>query len=103
MGTERILLHPWPTSKVMDYQLLVEIIHFENESDGTASLLARWSIKAKDGVIVLPERRSSHRIPAANQGQEGLVAALNEALAGFSREIAQELTPLQGRCVCSGL
>jgi hypothetical protein len=97
LGAERILLYPWPASQATDYQLLLEILHFENESDGAARLVARWSVKGKDGGTVLPERRSSHRIPATSRDQEGLVAALNEALGNFSREIAEELASLPGK------
>ncbi|MFA6500003.1 MAG: ABC-type transport auxiliary lipoprotein family protein, partial [Desulfurivibrionaceae bacterium] len=97
LGTDRIILHPWPSSRTTDYQLLVEVLHFENESDGAARLIVRWWVKGRDGGIVLPERWSSHRIPVTSQDQEGLVAALNEALGSLSREIAQELTPLLGK------
>lgn len=96
LGTDSILLHPWPASRTTDYQLLVEVLHFENESDGAARLVVRWSVKGKDGEIVLPERRSSHLVPATSQDQEGLVGALNGALGSFCREIAQALTPVLG-------
>lgn len=94
LGVERILLYPWPVSQAADYQLLVEVLHFENESDGAARLVARWSIKGRDGRIVLSERRSSHLAPAGSRDQEGLVAALNGALGSFCREIAQALAEL---------
>ena len=103
LGTDRILLHPWPSSSTADYQLLIEVLHFENESDGSARLVARWSVKGKDGGVVLSERRSSHLVPATSQGQEGEVAALNGALGSFSREIAQALTELPGNPSRSGL
>ncbi|HCC54894.1 MAG TPA: hypothetical protein DEQ20_08235 [Desulfobulbaceae bacterium] len=92
LGTDHILQHPWPSSRTIDCQLIVEVLHFENESDGAARLVVRWSLKGRDGGIVLSERRSSYRIPATAHDQEGLVAALNEALGSFCREIAQELT-----------
>ncbi len=97
LGADRILLYPWPSSRTTDYQLLVEVLHFENESDGAARLVALWSVKGQGGGIVLPERRSSFRIPATSQDKEGLVVALNEALGSFCREIAQELRPLLGK------
>jgi len=103
LGTERILLHPWPAFRVTDYQLLVEVLHFENESDGAARLVAFWSVKGRDGGIVLSERRSSYLVPARNQDQEGQVAALNAALGSLCREIAQELRPLLGKASGSGL
>ncbi|HLA39624.1 MAG TPA: PqiC family protein [Candidatus Glassbacteria bacterium] len=97
LGVERILLYPWPVSKAADYQLLVEVLHFENESDGAARLVVRWSVKGKEGGIVLPEKRSSHLVPATSRGHEGQVAALNEALGSFCREIAQALAPELGK------
>lgn len=103
LGTDRILLHPWPISRATDYQLLVEVLHFENESDGAARLVALWSVKGKDGGIVLAERRDSLLIPAASRDREGQVAALNAALGSFCREIAQELGPLLGKGGGSGL
>lgn len=103
LGTDRILLYPWPSSRTTDYQLLVEVLHFENESDGAARLVALWSVKGKDSGIVLPERRSSHLVPARSQNPEGQVGALNEALGSFCREIAQELRPLLGKASGLGL
>jgi len=92
LGTDWILLHPWPVFRTADYQVMVQVLHFENESDGAARLVALWSVKGKDGAIVLPEKRSSHSAPAASRDQEGKVAALNAALGSFCREIAQALT-----------
>lgn len=103
LGTDRILRHPWPVSRTVDYQLLIEVLHFENGSDGAARLVALWSLKGKDGAIVLPERRSSHSAPATSRDQEGQVGALNEALGSFCREIAQALTPVLGTPSRAGL
>jgi uncharacterized protein len=103
LGTDRILIHPWPASRTVDYQLQAEVLHFENESDGGARLVVLWLVKGKDGGIVLPEKRSSHLVSAASLDQEGQVSALNEALANFSREIGQELTTLLGKPSRSGL
>lgn len=94
---DRILLHPWPASRTADYQLLVEVLHFENEGDGAARLVALWSVKGKDGGLVLPEKRSSYLVSAKTQDQDGRVGALNEALGSFCREIALELRPLLGK------
>lgn len=103
LGTDRILLHPWPLPRPPDYQLLVEVLHLENESDGAARLVVLWSVKGKEGGMVLPERRSSYRIPAPARSPEGMVVALNEALGSFCREVAQALTPLLGKPPRSGL
>ena len=103
LGTDRILLYPWPSSRTTDYQLLVEVLHFENESDGAARLVALWSVKGRDGGIVLSERRSSHLAPAISRDQDGQVGALNAALGSLCREIAQGLTPVLAKASGSGL
>jgi len=103
LGTDHILRYPWPASRGMDYQILIEVIHFENEGDGAARLVALWSVKGKDGGSVLSERRSSHLVPAISRDRDGQVAALNEALGSFCREIAQELTPVLGTPSRQGL
>lgn len=94
LGTDRILLHPWPSATSVDYQLPVEVLQFENESDGAARLVARWSVIGRDGGVAVAERRSSYLIAATATDQEGQVSALNEALGSFCREIAETLTPL---------
>ncbi|HIJ90648.1 MAG: PqiC family protein [Desulfobulbaceae bacterium] len=103
LGTDRILLYPWPSARITDYQLLVEVLHFENQSDGTARLVVRWWVKGKDGGIVLPERRSSYLIPVTVEGREAMVGALNETLGSFCREIVRELTPVLVKPSRSGL
>lgn len=94
LGTDRILLHPWPSARTADYQLLAQVLHFENESDGVARLVVRWSVKGREGGMALPERRSSYRVPAAGQEQEKQVAALNEALALWCLEVARGVLAL---------
>ncbi|MFA7383233.1 MAG: PqiC family protein [Desulfurivibrionaceae bacterium] len=103
LGIDRILFYPWPVSRGADYQLVVEVLHFENESDGAARLVALWSVKGKGNAIVLPERRSSHLAPAASRDQDGQVAALNQALGSFCLEIAKALAPELGNPARSGL
>ncbi len=95
LGAGHILFLP-SASRPADYQLLVEVLHFENESDRAANLVVRWSVKGQDGKFVLPERRSSYRIPAASHDLEGQVAALNQALGSLCREIAEALRPVLG-------
>lgn len=95
LGTDRVILYPWPSSSAMNYQLVVEVLNFENKGDGAASLVARWSVKGTNGKIVLPEKRSSFLVSAASRDQEALVGALNETLGLFCREVAQAMISTQ--------
>ena len=42
--TDQILLHPWPRSATLDYQVSVEVLQFDGWFGGESTLLARWSI-----------------------------------------------------------
>ena len=94
LGTDRILPYPWPRSRRIDCQVIVQVLQFETGADGMARLEARWSVMSEEGVVLLPERRSSIDTPARGPDHEALVAALSETLAGLSREISAGLRPL---------
>ncbi len=94
LGTDRILLHPWPRTRVIECQISVEFLQFEGGPDGSVTLTARWTVMGKDGALLLPARRSSFRVTASGQGQEATVAAQSQSLFRLAREIAIELPPL---------
>lgn len=89
LGTERFVYFPW--NQTVDYQIPVEIVHFEGEGYRVAHLVAIWSIEDSRGVSVLPPRRAEYQVTVAPAGNEGLVQALSRTLAMFSREIAENL------------
>ncbi len=93
-GTDRILPYPWPRSRRIDCQVIVQVLQFETGADGMARLEAIWSVMAGDGKVLLPERRSSIANPTRGPDHEALVAALSETLAELSREISAGLRPL---------
>lgn len=94
LGTDRILPYPWTRDNVVDCQIKVEVLQFEGGSDGTVNLTARWQVMGRDGLLLLPERRSSFNIKATSQDQEAMIAALSQGVARLAREIAAALPPL---------
>lgn len=90
LGTEQFLIFPW--GEAVDYQVVIEIVRFEGEGYRMAQLEAIWSIQDSQGTVILPSRRSDYQEPVTRAGSEGLVQALSQALASFSREIARQLS-----------
>ncbi|OIP45631.1 MAG: hypothetical protein COZ12_02900 [Deltaproteobacteria bacterium CG_4_10_14_3_um_filter_60_8] len=99
LGTDRILPYPWTRGRTIDCQIRVEVLQFEGGPNGTANLIARWQVTGKDGLVLLPEKRSSFNLTATAQDQESMTVALSQAISHLAREIAAALPPLlaQGR------
>ena len=92
LGTERVLARSSLPSARGDYQVMVQVLRFDAAPDGIVNLVARWSVTAKDGALLVPTRRSAFDVTPAGTSVEALVAAQSEAVARLSREIAAALT-----------
>lgn len=90
LATERFVYFPW--NQTVDYQIPVEIVHFEGEGYRVAHLAVIWSIEDVQGTPILPPRRSEYQVTVETADNQGLVQALSRALALFSREIAEHLS-----------
>lgn len=93
LGNARILNHPWPRSRPVDRQVVVNLLQFEGGHDGTALLTARWTVLDGAGTVLLDGQRSRFQV-AATPGAESLTAALSEAIWLFAGEIAAALANL---------
>jgi len=96
LGAERFQIFPWPGSRSIDWQFVIDVLAFENQADGTAVLEVQWMV-LNGASEVLPLRRSRIESPAINPGQAGRVAALSQTVAELCQEIAASLVPLHGQ------
>lgn len=88
LGNERVVLYPWSPALGVDRQITVEILHCE-AGDDDVQFEARWTMQDREGRFLLLQRRSSQRINVTQPTDyDRQVAALSEALARFSAEIA---------------
>jgi uncharacterized lipoprotein YmbA len=93
--TDRAALYPWERSVPINYQVVVEVAHFEGSADGNSSLMVRWSIVGADGKQELLVGQSSFSESIGPpQDYEATVSAMSRSLAGFSREIAAAIKTL---------
>jgi uncharacterized protein len=90
LGTDRILLHPWPRTTDVDYQVTVDVIRFDGGVGGEVVLAVRWSLIRPDGKE-LTMRKTRFQAPANPRDYEATVTAMSRILEDLSRDIAATL------------
>ena len=96
--TDHLRLHPWPRSASLDYQVTVEVLHFDGWSGGESTLLALWSIL--DGAeVTLLSQRASLNASVARRDYDAMVVAMNQLIEWLSRDLALAIQHLASRVV----
>jgi len=90
LGTDRALLHPWPRTTDVDYQVTVDVIRFDGGVGGEVVQAARWSLIGADGKE-LTMRKTRFQAPANPRDYEATVTAMSRILEDLSRDIAATL------------
>jgi hypothetical protein len=88
--TDRVVLHPWPRTTVLDYQITVEVTRFDGGMGGEVVLAARWSLVGADGKALII-RKSRFTTTANVQDHEATVTAMSRTLEALSREMTATL------------
>ncbi|UCE82633.1 MAG: membrane integrity-associated transporter subunit PqiC [Deltaproteobacteria bacterium] len=96
LSTTNIILHPWAKKEDVKYILAVDVIRFDGEFNGNATLHARWYLThwEDDNPKVLATRISRYTETVGGESYENLVVAESRALEAFSREIAEVIKGL---------
>jgi len=93
LNTQRIEKYPWPRNNPIDYQIEINVRHFEMTTDGQSQLTAGWVIKdGRDGKDLY----DSETIVSTPAGTEASAApeALSTDLGALSTAIAQRISAL---------
>jgi uncharacterized lipoprotein YmbA len=96
--TDDVLLHDWPRSATLDYQVRVEVLHFDGWFGGESTLVALWSL-LDAAERPLMSQRVSLSVPVGGRDYEALVMAMNQMLEALSRDIAAAIQRLASRAV----
>lgn len=96
LGDAHMVQYPWYATTHMDYQVKVSVDRFESTGHGNARLVARWEICAPTGARILVSSSSNIIMPSASAGASGKAAALSQAIAKLSGQIARALKALPG-------
>jgi hypothetical protein len=92
--SQRVAVYPWKRATPVDYQVVVKVIRFDRTVGGESVLNTRWSIFSGDGKQELVTREMSYTDNPAGEDYPATVAALNQTLAAFSRDVAGVLKQL---------
>ena len=97
LRAERINAYPWPVDRKPAYQVEIEVLRFETDVDHQAQLSTRWLVRnnSRKDAIQYHETRLSR--PAQSRSTEASIAALSEALADLSREVAAAIEEMDGK------
>jgi uncharacterized protein len=96
--TDQVLLHAWPQSATLDYQVTVDMLHFDVWLGGESILLAHWST-LDCAELPLLSQQASLNVLVGGGDYEAMVAALSELLARLSGDIAVAIQRLASRVV----
>jgi uncharacterized protein len=88
LPSARVAVSPWSRATAIDYQITVDVSHFLSQVGGDSLLIADWMLFKGEGQEVLRSGRSRVNASPAGQDYPAIVAAMSQAVAGLSREIA---------------
>jgi uncharacterized protein len=94
--TDHLLVQEWPRSVTLDYQVRVDVRHFDGWLGGESALIARWSILDPTARELL-SRTSYLNAPTGGRDYEAMVVTMNQLLETLSRDIATAIQRLPPR------
>ena len=94
LPSKKVSTYPWKRSTQVAYQVTVKVTRFDHTEGGETVLAVRWSLLDGAGADLL-SRESRHVESPAGDSYPATVAAMNRALAQFSREVANAINGLK--------
>jgi hypothetical protein len=85
---------PWQSNEAPDFQVKIEVLQFEGNSNQEAWLTAHWSVSDRTKKILVGQNSQLTR-RTGSQSIEASVKALGETLGDLGREIANSLRSLE--------
>ena len=87
-----VVAYPSTALMEVDYRLVGRIIRFDSGQNGVIVLEVQWGATDTSGNVLVTPRRGRYESHAAEPGNAGAIAqAMSDALAQFSRDIANEI------------
>ena len=98
LNPAQMIQFPWQSNDAPDYQVKIEVLQFEANSNQQAWLTARWTVINRNKKVLVGQRSQLNR-RAGSLSTEDFAKALSETLGDLSREIAKALLSFetQGR------
>jgi uncharacterized protein len=97
VGTSHIILFPWYNTTHVDLQVQIEVYRFETDSNGTATLSAKWTILDSTGKNILYTVETNLTQPSKPGDQTDAAAALSRTIGDLSGQIANMLQQVRAQ------
>ena len=97
LDTDLIIIYPWSPANRPRYNIEIDVLRLEANSERNGQLFARWSVVAGADKKVAVVKESRIIRNAKEKSTDGSVAALSEAVGALSREIAETVSAIDGR------
>jgi len=95
LSTDRIVFFPWRRRPNFDYQIVVDVMRFEGDLGGEASLIAHYYIlhvgESEEEARPMGIWKSSFSRQTKDDSYQALVSAMSELVGDFSREVAEKI------------
>lgn len=90
-----VVTFPYSARIRTDYRLIGRVVRFDADQSGQAVLEVQWGVQDSEANTVLTPRRTRYTSQASPAKDPGaIVAALNETVDAFSRDIASNIETL---------
>ena len=96
-GTDRIIIFPWYSTEHIDLQVQIDVYRFETDSQGTATLSARWTICDSTGKNILYTAEANLTQPSTAADTTQAAAALSRTIGDLSGQIANMIHNLRSQ------
>jgi uncharacterized lipoprotein YmbA len=97
LNTDLIIIYPWSPANRPRYNVEIDVLRLETNSERNGQLFARWSVVAGADKKVAVVKESRIIRNAKEKSTDGSVAALSEAVGDLSREIAETVSAIDQR------
>jgi hypothetical protein len=88
LPTDRTVIHPWPRSIVLDYQVIIDVTRFDADAGGKVILTAGWELVRSSDSTVMQRSKETYTEAAGSTDYPEIVAAQSRAVERLSMDIA---------------
>ncbi len=97
LNTDRVLPYPWSSASNPDFQVAVRFFRFDGEPGKSTRVEGVWRLLNASGCEYSTQRFRIEKQPAG-EGYAEFVAAMSDAVADLSQQIAEKIATTQSGC-----
>ena len=92
LPTDHTVIHPWPRSTMLDYEVIVNVTRFDADAGGTVILTAGWELIRSRDATVMKRNKATYTEAAGSSNYAAIVAAQSRAVERLSLDIAAAIS-----------